>query len=79
MVDGDCPRDLVCDDRVCAPAPAPGGFDGSGSMNEPCITAEDMCMNGQTCCGGTTCPSCFMEPCSCPSSRESKLRGAAIF
>eukprot|EP00956_Cyclotella_meneghiniana_P023425 scaffold45643_cov92-Cyclotella_meneghiniana.AAC.4 len=78
-VDRDCPRDLVCSDSTCAPPPAPGGFNGSGGMDESCIDSGDMCMNGQTCCGGMTCPSCIMEPCTCPSSSESALRGAAVF
>jgi hypothetical protein len=63
----DCGRDMSCVNNVCEDDINSGGSGavhpgGSGAS----IPAGDMCMPGQICEGGGECPSCFVEPCTCP-------------
>jgi hypothetical protein len=58
---------MACVNNVCEDDSNSGGSGavhpgGSGAS----IPAGDMCMPGQICEGGGECPSCFVEPCTCP-------------
>ena len=47
--------------------PTPAAAPTRNAVNpESCVPTGGECQPGEDCCGGGTCPSCFVSPCTCP-------------
>ena len=75
-LDDNCFGDLVCVNETCVVESdeSGGGELNPSSATDGTIPAGEDCQPGQMCEGGVECPSCFVEPCTCPEIVE-----AAVF